>query len=121
MGSILVLDEEREAERIQRELAPEHHVVLAHSADEARALLREGAFDMVLCDLNQKPGAGGQLRRWLADHRPDLLGRLVFMGASACSDEVPCLPKPLDWVKVRGWAARLSSRPPPPDTPREDS
>jgi signal transduction histidine kinase len=85
-GRILVVDDEpRLAEAIRRMLAKEHDVTIASNAKEALELLRavRPPFDIVLCDLYLPGMTGMDLYDTLAQERPELLGRLVFMTGGA--------------------------------------
>ena len=67
--------------------ARNHRVQTAKSIHEARALIEKEDFDLVVADLHVSDGAnGGGLGEWLAQHRPALINRLIWMCAVAPSE-----------------------------------
>ncbi len=68
--------------------ARNHRVQTAKSIHEARALIEKEDFDLVVADLHVSDGAnGGGLGEWLAQHRPALINRLIWMCAVAPSED----------------------------------
>jgi DNA-binding response OmpR family regulator len=68
------------------------------------------AFDLVICDLRMPNFSGSDLYRWLSNHRPDVVARLVFSSGDLQSPESmeflreaerPVLPKPFDLGELR--------------------
>jgi PAS domain S-box-containing protein len=84
-GRILVVDDEAAIQRaLGRMLGRAHRVVTVSSGEEARAMLdRDQDFDVILCDLMMARMSGMDLHQWLAQHQPDLAGRVVFMSGGA--------------------------------------
>ena len=82
---LIVDDEPRICHAMRDVLGPSHRVRMAHSGREARDVLAgDGAFDLIICDLMMPDLTGMQLRGWIAEHRPALLDRVLFItGASS--------------------------------------
>ena len=106
-GRILVIDEEPIMMRaVKYMLGPGHEVVFANSAEEALAILEEGArFDAILCDLMLRNATGMAFRDTVAQRYPALANRVVFMAAGAFTPEAQrilatgqyrCIAKPFD-------------------------
>ncbi len=79
-------------------------VVCCDSGVEALRLLEQGSFLGVVSDMRTPGGVdGGQVHAWLAEHRPDLASRLVFITGDIANEETvatlrqtgaPCVEKP---------------------------
>jgi CheY-like chemotaxis protein len=84
-GRILVVDDEEEIRKtLLRALEPRHEVITVASGSEGRALLeRDGAFDVILCDLMMQQMTGMELHAWLAASAPALATRVVFITGGA--------------------------------------
>jgi PAS domain S-box-containing protein len=68
--------------------ARDHRVQIARNIREACALLEKEDFDLVVADLHVSDGAnGGGLGEWLAQHKPVLSHRLLWMSAVAPSED----------------------------------
>jgi two-component system NtrC family sensor kinase len=68
--------------------ARDHRVQTARNILEARALLEKEDFDLIVADLHISDGAdGGGLSEWLAQHKPALNHRLIWMCAVAPSED----------------------------------
>ncbi len=68
--------------------ARNHHVRMARDIREARGLLEKEEFDLVVADLHVADGAnGGGLGEWLAQHKPTLSRKLIWMCAIAPSED----------------------------------
>ena len=66
----------------------DHRVQTARDIPEARAWLEKEDFDLVVADLHVSDGAnGGGLGEWLAQHKPALSHRLIWMCAVAPSED----------------------------------
>ncbi len=66
----------------------DHRVQTAKDIREARALLEKQDFDLVVADLHISDGAnGGGLGEWLAQHKPALSRKLIWMCAVAPSED----------------------------------
>jgi len=66
----------------------DHRVQTARDIREALALLEKQDFDLIIADLHVSDGAnGGGLGEWLAQHRPALSRRLIWMCALAPSED----------------------------------
>jgi len=58
----------------------DHRVQTARNMQDARALLEKHDFDLVVADLQAADGAGGdRLADWLAQHKPALTQRVIWM------------------------------------------
>jgi CheY-like chemotaxis protein len=67
-------------------------------------------FDLVICDLRMPNWSGSDMYRWLSNHRPDAIARLVFSSGDVESPDAsaflmavqrPVLPKPFDLAQLR--------------------
>jgi two-component system NtrC family sensor kinase len=66
----------------------DHRVRTARDLREARALLEEEDFDLIVADLQISDGANGDdLGEWLAKHKPALSRRLIWTCAVAPSED----------------------------------
>src|SRR5690606_37809656 len=116
-GRVLVVDDEQGILRaLEAVFASEHEVVTASSAAEARAVIkRDGAFDIVLCDVVMSDGTGVDLYDFILTMRPLLAESVLFMTGGAITDETKAflhrfvdrtLMKPVDPVAIRAHLAR---------------
>jgi two-component system NtrC family sensor kinase len=90
-GRILLVDrDESVLEAVGTILrARDHRVQTARDFPEACALLEKEEFDLVVADLHISDGANGNgLGEWLAQHKPALSHRLIWMCAVAPSENV---------------------------------
>jgi PAS domain S-box-containing protein len=81
-GRILLLDQDDSVlEAVGTILrGRDHRVQTARDMREARALLEKHDFDLVVADLQVADGAGGdRLADWLAQHKPALTQRVIWM------------------------------------------
>jgi CheY-like chemotaxis protein len=79
-------------------------VVCCDSGVEALRLLENGSFLGIVSDMRTPGGVdGGQVHAWLAQHRPDLASRVVFITGDIANEETvatlrqtgaPCVEKP---------------------------
>lgn len=79
-------------------------VVCCDSGVAALRLLEDGAFLGVVSDMRTPGGVdGGQVHAWIAEHRPDLASRVVFITGDIANEETvatlrqtgaPCVEKP---------------------------
>ena len=79
-------------------------VVCCESGVDALHLLETGTFLGVVSDMRTPGGVdGGQVHAWIAQHRPDLANRLVFITGDIANEETvatlretgaPCIEKP---------------------------
>jgi len=79
-------------------------VVCCESGVDALRLLENGGFLGVVSDMRTPGGVdGGQVHAWIAQHRPDLAGRIVFITGDVANEETvatlrqtgdPCVEKP---------------------------
>ena len=84
----------------------DHRVRTARDTREACTLLEQEDFDLIVADLQISDGANGNgLGEWLAQHKPALSRRLIWMctvapsadrGASLAGDGRQILQKPLN-------------------------
>jgi CheY-like chemotaxis protein len=85
-----------------------YSVVCTESGVEALGLLERGEFQGVVSDMRTPGGVdGGDVYAWIAEHRPQLAPRLVFITGDIANEETvatlqktgaPCVEKPF-WVK----------------------
>jgi two-component system NtrC family sensor kinase len=89
-GRILLVDRDDSVlEAVGTILRGRHHrVMTARDIREACALLEKEEFDLVVADLHVSDGAnGGGLGEWLAQHKPALSHKLIWMCAVAPSED----------------------------------
>jgi two-component system, cell cycle sensor histidine kinase and response regulator CckA len=121
---VLIVDDELPVATMLARVLTEHHDVrLTTSGAEALALLLSEEFEVVLCDLLMPGMSGMDLYRELAQKRPGVESRLVFMTGGAftpraaeflASVDNARLEKPFDLARMRSLvelAARRSSKP----------
>ena len=75
----MVDDEPLVASAARRLLARAHEVQVAHNGQTALAMLEQGTFDAVLCDIMMPQMTGLELHAQLTATRPDLAARMVFL------------------------------------------
>ena len=102
---VLVVDDEPGIRGFIRE----YFAYLGYTVDEAEEggkaleLLREGEYDIILSDIKMPGMDGREFFRWIKEHRPELIPRVVFITGDVMHPEtqnflrevrVPCLRKP---------------------------
>jgi two-component system, cell cycle sensor histidine kinase and response regulator CckA len=82
---ILVIDDDaRVLAAVARLLRPLHEVVTARGAEDALALLQQGAlFDVIVCDLLMPSMSGMDLYRQLGQQAPELARRMIFLSGGS--------------------------------------
>lgn len=116
-GRVLVIDDEPDiAELIAQILTSDgFEVIIAHSAEEALALL-PGQFDVILSDLNMPEMNGQALMAEIKERWPQLLERMGFVTGDTVSEGIeefltmsgrPLLEKPIAPADLRLLAASL--------------
>jgi CheY-like chemotaxis protein len=103
---VLVVDDEPlVASAARRLLARAHEVHVAHNGQTALAMLEQGTFDAVLCDIMMPHMTGPELHAQLTATRPDQAARMVFLTGGAfdvCAEQFLrdharwCMGKPFD-------------------------
>jgi DNA-binding NtrC family response regulator len=81
-----------------------YQVVTAASGADALHLLAQGEFQGVVSDMRTPGGVdGAQVHAWIADHRPELAAKVVFITGDIANEETvavlqrtgaPCVEKP---------------------------
>jgi DNA-binding NtrC family response regulator len=81
-----------------------YQVVTAASGADALRLLASGEFQGVVSDMRTPGGVdGAQVHAWIADHRPELAAKVVFITGDIANEETvatlrktgaPCVEKP---------------------------
>ena len=79
-------------------------VICCDSGVQALRMLENGSFLGVVSDMRTPGGVdGGQVHSWIAQHRPDLASRIVFITGDIANEETvatlremgsPCVEKP---------------------------
>jgi DNA-binding NtrC family response regulator len=79
-------------------------VVCCESGVDALRLLEKGSFLGIVSDMRTPGGVdGGQVHAWIAQHRPDLASRIIFITGDIANEETvatlretgaPCVEKP---------------------------
>jgi CheY-like chemotaxis protein len=99
-------------------LSDSHQVTLSRSGDEARRILDEQVFDVVVCDLMMPNVSGMDLYDRLQRTRPEMAQRVVFMTGGAFTERARrfvervdnvCLGKPFNVLELRRAVERLGS------------
>lgn len=119
-GRLLVVDDEPAIGRYVSEYLSSEgvNVTAVDSGREAVELLAQGKeFDAVLTDLRMPDVSGDKLIAFLAEHRPDLAGRVIMMTGDALGAEVspnardvPVVAKPLELRTLRAALYPLLGR-----------
>jgi len=78
--------------------------ITAASGADALRLLRDGEFQGIVSDMRTPGGVdGAQVHAWIADHRPELASKVVFITGDIANEETvatlqktgaPCVEKP---------------------------
>jgi len=77
---LFVDDEPAIGAAVTRAFEDRHEVVTQTSGAAASALLeRDDDFDAVFCDIVMPEMSGGELYRWIVQHRPSLAERVIFV------------------------------------------
>jgi len=81
-----------------------YQVVTAASGAEALRMLANGDFQGIVSDMRTPGGVdGAQVHAWIADHRPELARKVVFITGDIANEETaavlqrtgaPCVEKP---------------------------
>ena len=81
-----------------------YQVVTAASGADALRLLTDGEFQGIVSDMRTPGGVdGAQVHAWIADHRPELASKVVFITGDIANEETvatlqktgaPCVEKP---------------------------
>lgn len=121
--NVLVIDDETALLGGIVQVLDRDQVTAVTGGREALALLeKDGAFDVVLCDLVMSEVDGMAVYRWLSQHQPALAERTIFMTAGAFTAEAreflgqitnPILRKPFDARTLRWVVAQTARRTPP--------
>jgi CheY-like chemotaxis protein len=87
-ATILIVEDDPTVLTLVRDvLTMEGHCVdVARTGQKAWERLAEGDYDVVLCDLALPGLDGPRLHRRLAEARPDLVGRLIFLSGYGCGE-----------------------------------
>ncbi len=117
---ILVIDDETGIVAVLKAMLSRegHRVEVANDGAEAKRLLSEHDYDVVLCDLKMPKLRGDQLFSWLQTHKPSLASRFVVMTGDFLSPTtqkalqewgVPVLHKPFRMDELKALIERLPS------------
>jgi DNA-binding NtrC family response regulator len=81
-----------------------YQVATAESGADALRMLENGDFQGIVSDMRTPGGVdGAQVHAWIADHRPELASKVVFITGDIANEETvailqktgaPCLEKP---------------------------
>lgn len=118
---VLVVDDEIEiGAAIRALLAPHHDVEVATSVAGAMAMLgRDGAFDVVLCDVMMPVASGLDLLAAVTTRYPHLATRFLFMTGGILDDtlreltsksRIVCLEKPLTTLELLQAISKATRR-----------
>jgi DNA-binding NtrC family response regulator len=89
MPRVLVVDDEPlMGATLEVTLGDEYAVEVVSSVPAAEeALEGDGHFDLILCDLMMPGRSGMDLHRWVAQKKPELASRMIFMSGGAYTSE----------------------------------
>jgi CheY-like chemotaxis protein len=115
---ILVIDDEPSIVAVLKAMLSRdgHEVETVNDGAEAKRLLRERDYDVVLCDLKMPKVDGAQLFRWLKETKPSLASRFIVMTGDFLSPTtqkalqewgVPVLHKPFRMDELKALMKRL--------------
>jgi PAS domain S-box-containing protein len=120
---VLVIDDEAPLARaLARKLSEEYDVEIACTAAEARAVLAERSFDVVICDLRMPDQSGPAIYEFVRARSPEQAERFVFttggVGGTTHDDVErraadsgrPILEKPFDPSVLKQTLARAAAR-----------
>src|SRR5690606_32945341 len=117
---ILLIDDDRiVATAIARLLSEHHEVVVEYEPQQALArLMRDAAFDVIICDFVMPELNGGEVYKRLIETQPQLTDKLVFLTGAFTSDVAeflaripnPCLPKPPSIPELEQVIANMLQR-----------
>ena len=95
-------------------------VICCESGVDALRLLENGAFLGIVSDMRTPGGVdGAQVHAWLAQHRPDLVSKIVFITGDIANEETvatlretgaPCVEKPFRVQQFIDVVARTMGR-----------
>ena len=96
-------------------------VVCCESGVDALRLLENGEFLGIVSDMRTPGGVdGAQVHAWIAQHRPDLVSRIVFITGDIANEETvatlhqtgaPCVEKPFRVHQLMAAVEKTIGRP----------
>jgi CheY-like chemotaxis protein len=96
-------------------------VVCCESGVDALHLLENGKYLGIVSDMRTPGGVdGAQVHAWLAQHRPDLVSKIVFITGDIANEETvatlretgaPCVEKPFRVQQFIGVVSKTMGRP----------
>ncbi len=116
--SILIVDDDAFVARALKRLMSSHTVTIETNPMKAIEMLATAQFDAVLCDLMMPDMSGMDFYRHLAQTRPAMADRIIFMTGGAFSDTASsfltnvnnaCLTKPFDIKALNSAIDKLRS------------
>jgi DNA-binding NtrC family response regulator len=118
---LIVDDESALSATLRTVLESEHDVTACTSASHAlELLLGETRVDVIVCDILMPGMSGMDLHRELAEKRPEMAKRILFMSGASCLPGVieflasvrsPCVDKPIDVPRLSAMIREISARP----------
>ena len=89
MPRVLVVDDEPlMGATLEVTLGDDYAVEVVSSVAAAEALLKlDSSYDLILCDLMMPGRTGMDLHRWVAEAKPSLAKRMIFMSGGAYTAE----------------------------------
>lgn len=86
--SLLLADDEAILLLVMSQLLKDagYHVTTADSGNSAIAQLTTQDFDVIVADWHMDDGSGNDLYNWIAEKRPDLIDRIVFLSGEGIDD-----------------------------------
>jgi PAS domain S-box-containing protein len=117
--ALIIDDEPGVARGVGRLIAEQFSVDTATSGHEAIGYLTNGArYDLIVCDVMMPKMTGMEFHRWVAEHMPNLVQRIVFMTGGVFTQEAraffqrtqnPCLEKPIEIDELRRLGRDLTA------------
>ena len=110
--SILIIDDdERFCSALERMVRGKFEVDIKRDGKSGIAALRDRSFDVIMCDLMMPSPDGREVYEYIVQHKPDHVGRVVFMTGGAFTPRlkqfceeiegvVPILRKPFSFEEL---------------------
>jgi CheY-like chemotaxis protein len=83
---VLIVDDDVKVAQALARMLRDHDTTLAGSGTEAIELLRSRDFELVLCDLMMPGVSGVDVYESIAQSKPDVAARIVFVSGGAFTD-----------------------------------
>ena len=120
--SVLVIEDEPSVQAFLRAALERggFDVTVTASGAEGLSLLQVREFDAIISDMRTPGGVNGaDVHRWISEHRPASIGRLLFITGDTVNEEtaailrrtgVPCIEKPFRMNELMAAVGKLLGR-----------